>query len=145
MSVTNSCMGERKDRDRCSGCSLVQDFGLEAKVQMLLPKRSNMFSLVSLGLNSDQRRISTSSFIMKNSLRAMRKPGGISEATVTQAEYAALGLATGHEGLASPLPCSARPSSAAPGGQGAEAPAGSPSAKPRAKPIAHCHGRQARG
>ena len=28
---------------------------------MLLPKRSNMFSLVSLGLNSDQRRISTSS------------------------------------------------------------------------------------
>ena len=28
---------------------------------MLLPKRSNMFSLVSLELNSDQRRISTSS------------------------------------------------------------------------------------
>lgn len=40
----------------------MQDFGLEAKVQVLLPKRSNMFSLVSLGLNSDQRRISTSSF-----------------------------------------------------------------------------------
>ena len=28
---------------------------------MFLPKRSNMFSLVSLGLNSDQRRMSTSS------------------------------------------------------------------------------------
>ena len=62
MSVTNACMGERKDGDRRSGCSLVQDFGLEAKVQMLLLKRSNMFSLVSLGLNSDPRRISTSSF-----------------------------------------------------------------------------------
>lgn len=93
------------------------------------------------GLLNDGRVIT----LMKNSLRAMRKPGGISEVTVTQAEYAARGLATGHEGLASPLPCSARPSSAAPGGRGAEAPAGSPSAKPRAKPMAHCHGRQARG
>lgn len=65
---------------------------------------------------------------MKNSLRArasqtaMRKPGGISEPPVTQAECAARGRRDSR--VASPAPRA--PPSAAPGAPGAEAPAGFP-------------------